>query len=942
MIQQLLRKIVFCSVILFISFMSHAQDLNIPLPIDPSVTVGKLPNGLKYYIKSNALPDHKVELRLMVNAGSILETDQQQGLAHFMEHMNFNGTKRYPKNALMDFLQSIGVQFGADLNAYTSFDETVFILPIPTDKPDNLDKGFQMLSDWAQGASLTDQNINEERKVVLEESRNGKGAEDRMMRQYLPKLLAGSHYADRLPIGKDNIIKTFKPATIRSFYNDWYRPDLMAVAVVGSITPEEGKGLVEHYFAGLKNPVNEKPRALYEVPAFKSQEALALSDKEATQKGYSIVFSPRKLQKELNLKDYRTAMIRKLFIQMLNSRLQELSQSAKPSFVYSYAYVEGWARGYEGFQIVGSASGDMDTAISASVAELVRIEQYGFTASELLMAKKKLLAAVEKRYKERKTTESGRIISDYVRHFLTEEPIPGIENEFKYNKELLPGISLKEANSEAYKWLSDHETFFAMTMGPEPRENKKMSNQELLAIVQKAFQQKVEPRVEKITATALLDKEPVPGKIVAAQKDDQLGITTFTMSNGIKVTVKPTTFKSDEIVMNGLKMGGQGQYSIEDKSNATMMTQVVEAMGYGKFTPTDLKDFLSGKVVSVSNSMGAVTDNINASSSVNDFETMLQLVYLKLTAAHKNEELFQGFMTKQKASLEFVKSNPQYAFFDTINKTLYNNDLRAPITIPTIQDMDKINADRVLEMFHNEYGNADGFNFYIVGNVSVDTIKPLLEKYIASLPVKGTTPVYKDNGLRPVSGNHELKFNKGKEQKSIILEQYYGAIPFSEDLEFKAHMVTDILNIRIIEELREKIGGIYSGGMAADVRKVPYSRYQVQLYLPCGPESVDTLLKAADMEIATIKKNGPSEKDLTKVKQAQLEQYRENVKKNNYWSASLQGILFWGNDKQRFLDYERIINTVSVIEIKEAANLLFDGKNTLKSILYPQIIEVKN
>jgi zinc protease len=941
MIKHLLRKVVFCSFLLSVSLTVHAQDLDYPLPIDPSVTTGKLANGLKYYIKPNAKPEKKVELRLVVNAGSILENDQQQGLAHFMEHMNFNGTKHYPKNALVDFLQSIGIQFGADLNAYTSFDETVFILPIPTDKVGNLDKGFQVLADWAQAALLTDKDINEERKVVLEESRGGKGAEDRMMKIYLPKLLAGSHYADRLPIGKDDILKTFKPASIRSFYKDWYRPDLMAVAVVGAITPEEGKKLVEKYFSSLKNPANEKPRTKYDVPAFKNQDAMVLTDKEATNKQYSIVFSSKKQQEMHSMKDYRSAIVRNLFIQMLNNRLQELTQSAKPPFVYSYAYIEGWARGYESFQIMGSASGDVETGINASVGELVKIEQYGFTASELVIAKKRLLSAVEKMYKERNTTESGRIINEYVRNFLTEDPIPGIENEYKYNKELMPTITLKETNIVAFKYLGDHSTFFALATSPEDKENKKMSNEELLVMVQKAFQQKVEPRAEKITALALLDKEPTSGKIVSEQKDNKLGTTTYTLSNGVKVTVKPTTFKSDEIVMNGLKKGGQGQYTPVDKSNATMMTQVVEAMGYGKFTPTDLKDFLSGKVLSVSNSMGAATNNINASSSVNDFETMLQLVYLKLTAAHKNEELFTGFIAKQKASLEFVKSNPQYAFFDTLNKTLYNNDPRASITIPTTQDLDKINADRVLEMFNNEYGNADGFNFYIVGNVNETAIKPLLEKYIASLPAKGTTPMYNDNGLRPISGNHQLQFSKGAEQKSMIIGQYYGTIPFSEDLELKAHLVTDILNIKIIEELREKIGGIYSGGMASDVRRVPYSRYQIQLYLPCGPESVDTLLKAADLEIANIKKNGPSEKDLAKVKQAQLEKYREDVKKNSYWSSNLQGILFWGNDKERFLEYEKVINMISAVEIKETANLLFDGKNSLKSVLYPEVIEVK-
>ena len=390
MSQKFFSKSLSLVALFFVSLISavSGQDLNSPLPFDTTVTTGTLSNGLKYYIKPNPKPEKKVELRLAINAGSILEDDDQQGLAHFMEHMNFNGTEHYPKNELVDFLQSIGVQFGADLNAYTSFDETVYILPIPTDKPDNLSKGFEVLSDWAQRALITDKDVNEERKVVLEESRGGKGAGDRMMRVYLPKLMAGSHYADRLPIGKDDILKNCDPEAIRSFYRDWYRPDLMAVAVVGDVAVAQAKALIEKYFATLTNPVSERARVNFDMPAYTSKEAMVLTDIEETNQSFSLNFSSKKSSPNTTLQEYRSSIVKSCFQQILNTRLQDLTQTANPPYLYSYAGIGGWSRGYESFTITAVASNDMKTAINASIGEIVKVQKFGFTQVELDVVKK--------------------------------------------------------------------------------------------------------------------------------------------------------------------------------------------------------------------------------------------------------------------------------------------------------------------------------------------------------------------------------------------------------------------------------------------------------------------------------------------------------------------------------------------------------------------------
>lgn len=919
------------------NFAAQAQDLNSKLPVDPHVTKGVLSNGLTYYIRPNNKPEKKVELRLIVNAGSILEDEDQQGLAHFMEHMNFNGTKNYPKNKLVDFLQTIGVKFGADLNAYTSFDETVFILPIPTDKPGNLENGFQVISDWAHNALLTDEDIDGERKVVLEESRLGKGAEDRMMHQYLPKLLAGSHYANRLPIGKDDILKNFKYDAVRRFYKDWYRPNLMAVAVVGDITVPQAKSLIEKYFGSFTNPANEKTRKTFDVPPYTESEAMVVTDKEATNYQIQLIFSAKEQEPQLTLNDYRKSLVRNLFTSILNQRFQELTQSATPPFAFAFGFIDSWARGYESMGLMAVPSDNIETSIKALTGEVVRAEKFGFNDKELELAKKRMMSSIEKMYNERNTTESGRLIGEYIRNFLTQEPIPGLENEYNYYKEMLPGITLAEVNATAKEWLNyTNENYFALVTGPDSKQMKVPTNMELLNNVKAGLSQTVTAKEAVKVASSLLDKTPTPGKILSESSDKELGTTTYTLSNGIKVTVKPTTFKSDEILLSGIKKGGESLYGAEDKSNTKFGPDVIAAQGYGNFTPTDLKNFMAGKTLSLHNSLGELSSSVSGSSSINDFETLLQYNYLMLTSPRKDEDLYKGYLSKQKAQLMFLAQNPTYAFIDTLFKAAYNNDPRTPIVIPTVADFDKINLDRVMEIYKNEFGNAAGFHYFIVGNVDMNNIKPLIEKYIASLPATGNGPAFKDNGLRPITGNHRLDFHKGSEPKSMIFGQYYGLAPYSEDLAMKADMLAEVLNIIVVQEMREKMGAIYGGGFYASLERDPYAHYSIVMQLPCGPESVAPLLTEADKEINGLKQNGVDAVNLEKVKKAKHEEHRENLKKNDYWMGKLENIVFWNYDKNRFLDLDKVIDAITTAQLKDAANKLFDGKNSFIGVLYPE------
>lgn len=806
------RSLVVAALLIGTQLPANAQDMNMKLPKDPDVVTGKLDNGLTYYIRTNKKPAKKVELRLVVKAGSILENDDQQGLAHFMEHMNFNGTKHFQKNELVSYLQSIGVEFGADLNAYTAFDQTVYILPIPTDKPGNLEKGFQIIEDWAHNALLTDKDIDEERGVVLEESRLGKGAEDRMMQKYFPKLAEGSLYAQRLPIGKDDILKTFKYPTIRQYYADWYRPDLQAVIVVGDISIEQALKMIKEHFAGLKNPQNERERKYVDVQPRKEAEAMVVTDKEATNSMLIMTFPYEKVSPDATLGEYRQTLVKQLTEQMINRRLNDLAQGSNPPFPYAGVGTDDMIHGYESLTAYVLLNPEStDKAIAALTAELAKAKKFGFSESELELAKKQLQAGMEKNYNERTTTDSKEYVEEYIRAFLDGEPFPGVANEYKYYKELLPGVTTNDVFAQVNMWMGNMNTFTLIT-APDKPDVKLPDQAALLAMSQKGFQQEVAKTLETKLPDALMTTRPTPGKVTNTVKDADLGTETYTLSNGVKVTIRPTDFKSDEILMTGVKKGGTGNYGIEDKSNVNFATDLVEAMGIGSYTPSDLEKIMAGKKIEVKLNVSDVTDGITASSTVKDFESMLQCLYLTLTAPRKDEALFTAFKEKQTAMLQFLTANPRMAFLDTTVKSMYNNNPLARMVFPKAADYDKLNLDRSLAIFRQEFGDADGFHFFIVGNVKKETALPLIEAYLGSLPAEGKTASAKDNGVRLLKGNAELKFYKGKEKQSMIMAVYSGDCAYSEDLSLKAQAVADVLNIKVIEELREKMGAIYGGG----------------------------------------------------------------------------------------------------------------------------------
>lgn len=907
------------------------------LPLDPKVKIGKLENGLTYYIRQNKKPDNKVELRLVLNAGAINEDDDQRGLAHMAEHMAFNGTTNFKKNEIVSFLQDIGVGFGNDLNAYTSFDETVYMLPIPVDKPGNLEKGFQVLEDWAHNVTYVDADIEGERSIILEESRLGKGANDRMFKKIYPQLFAGSKYGDRLPIGLDSIIKNFKYDVIRRYYKDWYRPNLMAVVVVGDIEPAKAEEMIRKHFSSLKNPPQERKREYADVPPYKTAQAAVVTDKEATSYNIGIFYPAYKSAPSLSIADYREDLIEQMFSSMLNQRLQELTQKENPPFIFASSGFQTFARGYQAFNVyAGTGTGDVTKGLNAVAEEIERVKRYGFTATELDRAKKNTLTNYEKAYNNRDKNESENYVQEYINHFLEQEPTPGIEKEFEYVKALLPGVTIEEVNAIT-KRFKDEKNKFVFALGPEPKADQKLPEEkDLLAIVDAKEKADIKPYEEKAIATTLLATTPKPGKVVSTTKNAVLNTTELKLSNGVTVTLKPTDFKNDQIVMGATRPGGKNNYGLADKYNAEYATAIVSTMGVGEFTPTDLKKVLAGKSISVNPVFNPSSEGVRGNSTVKDLESLFQLTYLYFTKPRKDTALFNSFVQKNKSQYANISANPQASFIDTMYKTLFANNPLAPVTVPKSEYYDKINLDRAFSIYNERFGDANGMNFVFVGSFKEAEMLPLIEKYIASLPSTNKKFSFADNKVRPITGRQSLTVSKGKEEKSLILAFYTGELPYSEDLDLKVQAMSEVLNIRIIEELREKVQGIYGGGTFAEFEKYPYANYSFVLQLPCGPEKVDTLLKAINKEFDMLIQTGPEQSYLDKVKKQWIEQYKTNIKENNTWLTRILDYKLQGGDPKRFVDYEKYVQQLTVKDIQDAAKLVLGGQNRFTAVLMPE------
>jgi zinc protease len=928
------------ALLLSFSFLAQGEQLPLKLsdvlPVGPQVKKGQLANGLTYYVQKNARPEKKLELRLVVKAGSILEDDDQQGLAHFTEHMAFNGSTNFKRNELVSYLQSIGVKFGADLNAYTSFDETVYILPIPTDKKETVEKGFQVLEDWAHGLSFNDADIDSERGIVLEELRMGKGVEDRMNKVVLPKVLNGSRYAQRMPIGKEDILKTFKYDAIKRFYRDWYRPDLMAVVVVGDIEPEAAQKLIEQHFGKLKNPANPRPREYAKIPERQESEGIVFTDKEMSANSIYIRYPIKPWPAGETLADYRQKLVESMYSYILSQRMYELTQQANPPFLQGGSGMNKIVRGYRSFgagAVLGK--GGVTPAINALVEEDERARQYGFTASEVERAKKGMLRSYENMYNERDKSDSSGYAAEYIRNFLEGETIPGVAAEYRYAKELIPDISLAEVNAAVKAAIPDSQSKLVIYTGFDKAGATPPKAAELVAMANAAEKISVKAQEEKVYASQLMPLLPKAGTIVKQTTNAKIGTTDLVLSNGVKVVLKPTDFNNDQVMMAGLRYGGRSLFGDKDVFAANYASSIVGQMGVLNYTPNDLMKVLAGKRASAQAGVGSLNESVSGGSGSDDIETMLQLAYLQMTQPRKDPAIYTAYVDRQRELAQNNMARPESIFYDTITATLYNNNPRV-LRAAKPADFDQLSLDRVMQIYQSRLSSARDFTFFIVGSFDVEKIKPLIATYLASLPTGELPVAFKDEGIRPIKGVVKKEVRAGGDPKSTVSLTFTGDAKYSREERLRMQALIEVLNIKLIEVLREKMGVIYSGGMNGALNRIPYENYAISATLPCAPENVDKVIAATFAEIEKIKKDGADEADLNKVKSSWLKGYQKGLRENGYWMAALQNNFFNDSHPEDILKYEERVAAIKPADLKAAAQRYFDMNNYLQVVLYPE------
>jgi len=901
------------------------------LPLDPAVRTGRLPNGFTYYIRHNGEPRHRVVLYLVNKAGAILEDEDQRGLAHFMEHMSFNGTKNFPHNELIDYLQKAGIRFGADINAYTSFDETVYQLPLPADRPDVLHKGLEIMHDWAQFATLDPKEIDRERGVVLEEKRLGKGAGERMQRRFWPVILAGSRYADRVPIGLDTVLNHFQRPAIARFYHDWYRPDLQALVVVGDINADSLERVVRAGFADLKNPAKERARTTYKVPLTGKGRFMVVTDPEMPvtqaellikQPGFSLRTKP----------DYRAMLIRNLFNGMIAGRYAEIARQAAPPFARASAEIQGFMGHTSILDVnVTAKAGELEQGLKAAWREVVRLQRYGFTQTELDRAKTAYLRNMQTALEEKDKTPSEAYVREYQALFLKGDAAPGIVQEYRLTDELLPGITLADL-ADLFKTYYASASRDMLVLAPDKEKGNLPDQARATGWLRQVEAEQLKPYVDEQSALPLLVQQPVAGRIASREKT--AGVLKYTLSNGLKIVIKPTDFKNNELLFDGFASGGSSQATDADYESASAAAVVVAAGGAGNYNQTELSKFLEGKQLRVEPFVGERFQGFRGRLDKNDLETALQLVFAYFTEPRKDSAVFQSIIARSAVSLQNRATDPASVFKDTTSAVLGNYSPRR--TGPSLAKLKQIGLDKAFAFYRSCFADAAGFTFVFTGSVDTAAVLPLLEKYLGGLPSAGHIAQARDLGIRTPEGRMEKKVFKGTEPKSTVMLVYSGRLPYSQGNNIRMDALKECLEIRLIERLREEESGVYSPGVFVTMSKYPESAYKFMIQFGCAPEHVDKLVRSAQDEVEKLRTQGPLAQNLEKWRAEDQTTTETQLRTNAFWEAYLVGQLQDGEPLDELDRYAALRDRVSVTDLKEMAGKYLDGHNLIRLVLLPE------
>ena len=892
---------------------AFAQEMP-PTPLDPNVRIGKLDNGMTYYIRHNEKPAQRADFYIAQKVGSILEEESQRGLAHFLEHMAFNGTINLPGMTLREYLQSRGIKFGENLNAGTGIDQTVYMVTnVPTNFPGLVDTCLLILHDWSSFIALEEQEIDNERGVILEELRTREDATQRIREKILPVMYPNSPYANRLPGGLPEVIKSFEYQTLRDYYHKWYRPDLQGLIIVGDVDVDAIEKRIKEMYADIKAPVNPAPRPLFEIADNEEPIVAMATDPEETSYTVNIYYKQDATPDSLkgNLGYWMGQFALGLISEMQINRLQELTQKANPPFVYGYGYYSSYyisptKDAWTSMAMAKDMDG-IDEALTAIVTENKRMQQYGFTASEYERAKADYLKRLESQYNERNNTENSRYVNQCLENFLANEPMMGIETEYMLCQQLAPNLPVEAINAFAKELITDNNLVITVT-APQKDGEKLPTKEEILKIYDAAQKADVEPYEEEVFDGPMVQKMPKAGKIKSEKAYPAFDAKVLTLSNGMKVIYKQTTFKEDEIRFTASSEGGLSVLPQDDNITLQSLGELITIGGVGNFSATDLPKVLAGKKVNVTPYISTYDEGMSGNCSPKDLETMMQLIYLYFTAPRSDEEAFQSHIQRSKAALENAELNPMITFSDSLIKVMYNNH---PLRIRTkAADLDKIDYKKAMEMYKDRFSDPNNFTFYFVGNIDADQFKPMVEKYLASLKKSKRTETWKDINLSMTEKSISCRYNKQMQNpKTTIYMVTHGKMDYNYRNQVYMSALSDVMDIYYTRTIREEEGGTYGVSCFGNITDKPKDAFMFLIGFETNAEMTNKLIGKVHEGLDDVAKNGPAQDDLNKVIENLYKKRSERLEENGFWTTAIKTYEEEGHDI--IAEYDAIVKTIT-------------------------------
>ena len=934
----MIRKLIAVCIVVLTSANLFAQyNLNAPVPLDPLVRTGKLANGLTYYVRHNAEPKERASFYIIQNVGAILENDDQNGLAHFLEHMAFNGTKNFPgRKGIVKTLEKHGIEFGRNINAYTTQEETVYnISDVPTTNLSLLDTCLLVLHDWSHYLELAGEEIDSERPVISEEWRTRRDPRFRMNAVIMPVLLNEAKFAYRDVIGDLDLINNFKHQTLRDFYHKWYRPDLQAIAVVGDFDVNEMEQKVIALFSAIPTPKNPAPREVYALEPHDDIFFVPATDKELTQSSVSVYIKyPATPRAEKNHQYLRNDLVKSFYNSMLSQRIRELLQKENPPFINGSSGFGGLIRGYEVYAISTTAKPNEEAlALEAIYRENERVKRYGFTESELERIKTATLVSLESQYKQKDKIKSDAHVRSMQSHFLEGEPMPDFDYSYQFMKAMIPTVTVEEVSNLAKKHLQ-HSNMVIIVQGPTEGV-RHITKEEALAVLDKVEKSTIEPYQDQVTEAALISEELTGSTIVSTKKMAQFDAEEWKLANGAKVIFRKADYEKDHVSLSSYSPGGTSLYDVDKLASAQMVSQFIDGYGLGEFDAVTLGKLLTGKQAGTKVEISGLSEGISGASTPNDFETLMQLVYLRFEKPRFDKTVHESIMQRNYAAIASQMNNPGKIMQDSVNRIMSNYHPRTLLFGKEF--LDNINIAQIEDIYRDRIKDISDFTFFIVGNIDAETVKPLVEKYIGSITAYNRKENWIDRKVRGPEGKTEKVIPLQLETpKTTVITAFSKEMKYNAASNVYINILKGILDLRYIENIREKEGGTYGVSVGASVSRLPYSSYGVNMSFDCDPDKAEKLKSLIYVELDDLMKSGPTAEEMEKVTASMLKNWEQSKPHNQYWASVISTYYHTGINLNDEKNYENIIKAATPKTIQKFAKKVFSKANVVDIMFIPK------